>query len=204
MRTSNNLDLPTQLKARTRLKFAALMLTVSALLGGCSPQARLGAGGSTDSDNQPGQKSASFKAQVIRVTDGDSLLVRDASGRTYRIRVAGIDAPEGRQAYGSQSSEHLRRLLNEPAVTIKSNKTDRYGRLIAKVSAQGIDIGLAQIKSGSAWFYRYYQREQTPVDRRTYGAAERSARRAQLGLWRQSNPVEPWDFRRLKRAKRKN
>jgi endonuclease YncB( thermonuclease family) len=50
-----------------------------------------------------------------------------------------------------------------------------------------------------AWFYRQYQREQSPNDRRLYEAAEDAAKAAKRGLWHDSDPVAPWEFRRAKR-----
>ncbi len=49
-----------------------------------------------------------------------------------------------------------------------------------------------------AWFYRQYQREQSPNDRRLYEAAEDAARAEKRGLWRDADPVPPWEFRHNK------
>ncbi len=70
------------------------------------------------------------------------------------------------------------------AVNVETSKRDRYGRQIGKVLVNGRDVNLVQIERGMAWFYRQYQREQSPNDRRLYEAAEDAARadkRAGLG-----------------------
>jgi len=61
------------------------------------------------------------------------------------------------------------------------------------------DVNLEQIEAGMAWHYKKYQREQSSSDRITYSDAEREARRRKLGLWRDPNPVPPWEYRQAKR-----
>ncbi len=45
--------------------------------------------------------------KVGRVVDGDTLYVLDANYKDHKIRLAGIDAPERKQAYGLASRKHL-------------------------------------------------------------------------------------------------
>ena len=42
----------------------------------------------------------SLTGKVAKITDGDTLYVLDANYKEHKIRLAGIDAPERRQAYG--------------------------------------------------------------------------------------------------------
>ena len=46
-----------------------------------------------------------------------------------------------------------------------------------------------------AWWYRKYAREQSPVDRKLYEAAETKARAARVGLWADPNPIPPSEVR---------
>lgn len=39
-----------------------------------------------------------------------------------------------------------------------------------------------------------------PEDRPIYAAAEEKARSERVGLWSESNPTPPWDFRKAKRS----
>jgi len=57
-------------------------------------------------------------------------------------------------------------------------------------------MGLEQIRAGMAWWYREYANEQSPEDRDRYERAEREARAKKVGLWREPNPVPPWEWRR--------
>jgi len=45
--------------------------------------------------------------KVVKITDGDTLYVLDANYKEHKIRLAGIDAPERKQAYGLASHKHL-------------------------------------------------------------------------------------------------
>ncbi len=45
--------------------------------------------------------------KVVKITDGDTLYVLDANYKGHKIRLAGIDAPERKQAYGLASRKHL-------------------------------------------------------------------------------------------------
>ncbi len=42
----------------------------------------------------------SLTGKVVKITDGDTLYVLDANYKEHKIRLAGIDAPERKQAYG--------------------------------------------------------------------------------------------------------
>jgi len=132
---------------------------------------------------------------VVGVTDGDTITVLDAVKVHHKIRLAGIDAPEKKQAFGNRSKESLSDMVFDKTVNVETEKRDRYGRQIGKVLVDGRDVNLVQVERGMAWFYRQYQREQSPNDRKLYEAAEDAAKAAKRGLWRDADPVAPWDFR---------
>lgn len=134
--------------------------------------------------------------KVVGVLDGDTIDVLDAAHVKHRIRLAGIDAPEKRQAYGEKSKESLSDMVFGEQVQVAAHKRDRYGRWVGKVLVNGQDANLQQLSLGMAWFYRQYELELSPDDRGKYAAAELSARQNGLGLWADKNPVSPWDFRR--------
>jgi endonuclease YncB( thermonuclease family) len=49
--------------------------------------------------------------KVVKITDGDTLVILDANHTQHKIRLAGIDAPEAKQAFGQRSKEHLSGLV---------------------------------------------------------------------------------------------
>ena len=135
---------------------------------------------------------------VVGVSDGDTITVLDANKVQHKIRLAGIDAPEKKQAFGNRSKESLSALAFDKTVNVETEKRDRYGRQVGKVLVNGQDVNLVQVERGMAWFYRQYQREQSPNDRRLYEAAEDAARADKRGLWRDAEPLPPWEFRHNK------
>ena len=133
--------------------------------------------------------------KVVKVTDGDTVHVLDQANTRHKIRLGGIDAPEKKQIYGDKSTQNLTNLIAGKNVEVEYSKRCRYGRIIGKLIKDGQDINLLQIKQGYAWHYKYYQKDQSKLDRMLYSSAEIEARKKTLGLW--SVPaVPPWEFRR--------
>lgn len=156
------------------------MLTVATLI--CSPLAN-----SAVADT--------LRGKVIGISDGDTVTVLTTERRQVKIRIAGIDAPEKKQAFGQASKEGMSDCAFGKPVEVEWSKLDRYGRTIGKIHAGGIDCGLRQIELGLAWHYKAYEREQIPENRRAYARAEAIAKEAGKGLWQERHPVPPWDFR---------
>lgn len=136
---------------------------------------------------------------VVGVTDGDTITILDNTNMQYKIRLAGIDAPEKKQAFGQVSKKSLSDLVYDKQVTVDWKKQDRYGRTVGKVLVNGIDANLIQLKRGLAWFYKKYQNEQVLEDRLDYLHAQESAEKSRVGLWIDSEQVAPWEFRKLKK-----
>lgn len=143
----------------------------------------------------PFANAETIAGRVVGVADGDTITVLDEDKVQHKIRLAGIDAPEKKQAFGNQSKQSLSELVFGKTVVVETNKRDKYGRQVGKIVLDGQDINLVQVESGLAWFYRQYQREQSAIDRGLYEAAEYDAKIAKRGLWSDSNPIPPWEFR---------
>ena len=139
-----------------------------------------------------------IQGRVVGVSDGDSVTVLDAKKTPYKIRLAGIDAPERAQAYGQKAKESLSDLVFGKSVEVAWSKQDRYGRIVGVVTLAGVDINLEQVKRGMAWHYKQYQNEQSPEDREAYAQSESQARDQRMGLWRDLAPMEPSVFRQKK------
>lgn len=95
-----------------------------------------------------------FTGYVTAITDGDTLRILDGQKHEHKIRLAGIDAPEKVQPFGSKSTSNLGRLAFNKNAVADCPKTDRYGRLVCKVTVDGQDVCLQQVKDGMAWWYR--------------------------------------------------
>ncbi len=112
--------------------------------------------------------AATLTGKVVKITDGDTLYVLDANYKEHKIRLAGIDAPERKQAYGLASRKHLASIVAGQQVTVEYQKRDRYGRIVGKVWIDGVDACLEQVKAGCAWHYKKYQHEQSQEDQILY------------------------------------
>lgn len=141
-----------------------------------------------------------FDGRVVGIQDGDTVTVLDGAKQQHRIRIAGIDAPEKAQAFGAAAKENLARLAFGKQADVRCSKRDRYGREVCNVYVGARDVGLEQVRSGHAWWYREYAREQAPEDRKVYETAESDARGARRGLWHDASPTPPWDWRRQARG----
>jgi endonuclease YncB( thermonuclease family) len=141
-----------------------------------------------------------FDGRVVGIQDGDTVTVLDASKQQHRIRIAGIDAPEKAQVFGATAKENLARLAFGKQADVRCSKRDRYGREVCNVYVGARNVGLEQVRSGHAWWYREYAREQAPEDRKVYETAESEARGARRGLWHDASPTAPWNWRRQARS----
>lgn len=138
--------------------------------------------------------------RIVGVIDGDTVDLLTDSKQRVRVRLAGIDAPERRQPFGSAAKKVLSDLVFSKQVLLEGSKKDRYGRLVAKVIVGGQDANLRLVRLGYAWHYKRYEAEQIPEDRRLYEAAHGAAMRERLGLWRDGEPIAPWEYRASRRG----
>ncbi len=137
-----------------------------------------------------------LEGRVVAVHDGDTVTLLDGMRVQHRVRIAGIDAPERHQPFGTSARENLARLVHGRHVAAHCHKRDRFGRDVCNVFVEARDVGLEQVRDGLAWWYREYAGEQCREDRASYAAAEGEARSARRGLWGDPNPQAPWAWRR--------
>lgn len=140
--------------------------------------------------------ASEFVGRVVGVLDGDTVDILTTAKEQVRVRLAGIDAPEKRQAFGNAAKRALSDLVYSREVQVDWHKKDRYGRVVGKVLVGSVDADLRMLELGMAWHYKQYEREQSSGDRMRYAEAENVARSKRAGLWRDANPVPPWAFRR--------
>ena len=134
--------------------------------------------------------------RVVRVLDGDTIEVIDDKDQTTRIRFDGIDAPEKSQAFGQKAKEYLASWVASKYVSLKVKEKDKYGRTIARVylpTDTRVSINERMVEAGFAWHYKQYSDDQKLAD------LENAARKNKSGLWKDPNPMPPWEFRRLKK-----
>jgi micrococcal nuclease len=150
-----------------------------------------------------GSQAEQFK--VNRVSDGDTIKVRGASGE-MTIRLFGIDAPETShkkrepsQPFSQQSTRYLAGLVLNKTVEIKEYGHDRYGRVLAVVTLGGKTINLEMVKAGFAEVCRGEHAK--GFDPAPYIEAEKGARSAKKGMWVQgAKYISPREWRRMHRG----
>lgn len=133
-----------------------------------------------------------LKGKAVRIIDGDTfdLLVGTT---THRIRLAGIDAPEKGQDFGTASKQLLGNLCSKQTLTVVVTDVDRNKRKIAEIyTQQKLWINKEMIVKGMAWHFVKYSSDKALAN------AEVSARKQKIGLWSLANPVAPWDWRKKK------
>ena len=130
--------------------------------------------------------------QIKKIVDGDTVHVFH-QGEVYKIRLIEIDAPERNQPYGKDSTGYLKFLLNEGSVDVNISGTDRYGRKLGRLYWNGRDINRAMVIAGYAWVYDDY------VTDRSFYKNQSKARDLKKGLWKESNPISPWKWRKRKK-----
>lgn len=131
------------------------------------------------------------------VIDGDTLEIH---GR--RIRLWGVDAPEGRQvcddAHGSRyacgrlAANRLDERLQDKTVACFEEDVDRYGRMVARCEIHGVDLGAWLVRQGLAVRYAHYAGG-------AYVVEEAAARQERLGVWA-GRFTAPEDWRRARRG----
>lgn len=172
--------------------FAALVVLAYAAIDTeeDAPQAT----GSTDSRSEsatPGQRAT---ARVIRVVDGDTILVRQTStdgderGASVRVRYIGVDTPESVkpdspvECFGKEAASANRRLVEGRTVELVSDREryDKYGRTLAFVYVNGNFVNAELIKNGFAETIEIPPNTSKAAE---FAALERVAMRTNKGLW---------------------
>lgn len=139
-----------------------------------------------------------FDAKVVSIHDGDTMRVKRVSdGRSFKIRLYAIDAPEITQTAGVESRDALRSFVGDNNVTVKPTGAVTYGRLVARVYAGNNYLNEMQVTDGWAWHYANYTSGEP--EHESFKASQKSAKDDGSGLWAYPNPIAPWDYRRLVR-----
>ena len=134
-----------------------------------------------------------FSAKVIVVIDGDTVLILRGN-KQIKVRLAGIDAPEKVQAFGENSKQSLTELILNKQVRVDSQAMDSYGRMVAQIKVDELNVNYEQVQRGMAWAYSRFNRSKALLVLQT-GAME-----AKRGLWAQTDPMPPKEWRKTHAA----
>jgi len=144
-----------------------------------------------------------FEGEVIRVIDGDTIIIELSDNKRERVRLLGIDTPEmdasknRPREYGSLSRDHLAKwaekaqdftseqLLHD-MVTVsydpEAGKRDQYDRVLGYVTLNdGRDFNLMLIEEGYARVYVAETFDRKPE----YINALKIAQEYDIGMWKE-------------------
>ena len=130
--------------------------------------------------------------KVVSIADGDTITILSGKSQ-HKIRLYGIDTPEKGQPYGNNAKKHTSKLVAGKTVDVEAYDTDRYGRTVGVVFADGVNVNQSLIGAGLAWQYQKYCKASFCGD---WLRLEKKAKSSGVGLWADNDPVPPWDWRK--------
>ncbi|AUT03304.1 nuclease [Nostoc sp. CENA543] len=155
---------------------------------------------------------------VERVSDGDTLVVKDAQGNKFTVRFACMDAPEiphsrkeqaSKKAsdrnqfnWGVKAQARLAELVKQSGdrVNLTITDSDRYGRKVAEVRlSDGVFVQEVLLKEGLAKVYRPYLNKCPSKD--LVQQAEAQAQQQRIGIWGDTDFTDPWQYRSVSKRK---
>ena len=154
-----------------------------------------------------------FQCKVHNIIDGDRLICLDAQQQQVTILLANVDAPEIGQAYGEQAKQILSERIKDKTINFlavnpelfctRAQDMDKKGWICADVGLEGYltepeisnpeqSVNYQMIEQGHAWL------APSPIHllgMTVYHKAEHDAQEGKKGLWADTDPVAPWQWR---------
>ena len=142
--------------------------------------------------------SQKITAKVVGVKDGDTFVVLNEK-KEIVVRLEHIDAPEKNQPFGYKAKKFVSDFCcGKTVVVIGNGKKDRNGRWIGEIFYNNQNLNKELVRNGLAWHYKRYSKSAN------YADLETAARKKKIGLWRDKDPVAPWNWRKSKLKKVQN
>ncbi|MFY9487457.1 MAG: thermonuclease family protein [Solirubrobacterales bacterium] len=132
------------------------------------------------------------RARVLRVVDGDTILVRRLSAspdtRAERVRYIGVDTPESVkpnspvECFGKQASDYNAKLVEGKTVRLEPDiePLDRYGRTLAFVYVEGTLVNAKLLSEG---FAQTIEIKPNVSKAKYFTRVQLMAKRTNKGLW---------------------
>jgi micrococcal nuclease len=130
----------------------------------------------------PPRSAPPRETQVVRVVDGDTIVVAIGGPRGTKVRLIGIDTPERDRCFFEAATQRMRALVEGKSVRLDKDvsETDRYGRLLRYVYSGTTFVNAVMVREGYATAATF------PPDvahANQFVALARVARIAKRGLW---------------------
>ena len=136
--------------------------------------------------------SETITGKVVRVIDGDTVVLLVAGNKQERIRLADIDAPERGQDFSDKSRQLLSSLVAGKTVRVEYSGRDMYGRILGTVYVGRKNINEEMVRQGLAWEYRFNRNKRIKD-------LQAEAQRKRLNIFSERNPINPYDYRNRNR-----
>ncbi len=136
--------------------------------------------------------ASAWSGKVVSVIDGDKIIVL-RNEQHVKIRLYGIDCPEKKQPYGKRAKQFTNDMVAGRNVEVKEVKQDSFAQIVGIVEAGGKCLNEELLRAGCAWALKV---SCSLLSCSTWPALEVHARTAGIGLWSDSDPVPPWEWRR--------
>lgn len=140
---------------------------------------------------------------ITQVIDGDTFLIKNnINNAVQRYRLYGVDAPELNQEFGQTSKQYLENILKKNKIFLQVINKDKYGRHVVLVylilsDNMLICVNTQMVLDGMA----FYSPQTKPVSNDLKFMQE-IAKKYRKGIWKASNIIEPWNFRKQKENKK--
>jgi micrococcal nuclease len=148
---------------------------------------------------------ASFAAQsqtIAAVLDGDSWVIKITDSVRLTVRLINVDCPEKysppyvlkAQPYGKEIGDTLRWIFKGKKCTFQTYGIDQYGRTLAAIQINGLDISEYILSMGYGWYVK------SPIksDRMKLRQLRDFAKKMKNGLWGATEkPINPKEWRKM-------
>ncbi|MDH4317725.1 MAG: thermonuclease family protein [Desulfobulbaceae bacterium] len=136
--------------------------------------------------------SADDIAVITGIITGDTFKARMKQGE-IEISLYGIEVPEPTQNLGKETAQALKETLLGEKVILRELDFTELNKARAVVMLDGLNINLELVKLGYAWVYSKTCRQDFCDE---WILNQRQARKNKEGLWKEPNPISPWNWRK--------
>lgn len=124
-----------------------------------------------------------FNDVCVRVTDGDTILVRrDGETKIHTVQLAAVSAPEKGEPYYEEAAAFLAEMIEGQGLETKTLEIDRFGREVCLLRSKGQEVNRAMVRSGFARFHHRY------AEVADFGEEEAEAIASRRGMWATLTP----------------
>lgn len=151
--------------------------------------------------SKPKQTTGHRKAKVLKVIDGDTVIVVSRRQK-IKVRLDAIDCPENDQPWGDTAKYGLIKLIGGREIWLEEHGVDPHGRTLATLYVEDretnthLNVNERMVTLGHAWVARIYCDHLSSARKVQLNRLERWARSKNVGLWKTSRPIPPWRWRR--------